>query len=68
MSITSTHNKPILVTGAAGDVDAVGRHITANLLAKGYKVRSAIATYRSLPGQTSFANTGYLPTSSTTSQ
>lgn len=38
----STSNRPILVTGAAGDVGAIGRHLTANLLAKGHKVRALV--------------------------
>jgi uncharacterized protein YbjT (DUF2867 family) len=33
---------PILVTGAAGDIGAVGRNITASLLAKGHKVRALV--------------------------
>lgn len=36
------HDKPILVTGAAGDVGAIGRHLTAMLLAKGHKVRALV--------------------------
>jgi len=35
----STHNSPILVTGAAG---AIGRNLTAMLLAKGHKVRALV--------------------------
>src|SRR5499427_8476103 len=35
----STHNSPILVTGAAG---ATGRNLTAMLLAKGHKVRALV--------------------------
>ncbi len=34
--------RPILVTGAAGDVGAIGRHLTALLLAKGHKVRALV--------------------------
>lgn len=33
---------PILVTGAAGDVGAVGRNVVAMLLAKGHKVRALV--------------------------
>ncbi|GHO87575.1 hypothetical protein KSZ_55810 [Dictyobacter formicarum] len=38
----STHDSPILVTGAAGDVGAIGRNLTALLLAKGQKVRALV--------------------------
>ena len=34
----SIHNRPILVTGAAGAIGAIGRNLTAMLLAKGHKV------------------------------
>ncbi|MCC3158680.1 NAD(P)H-binding protein [Hymenobacter sp. 15J16-1T3B] len=37
-----TPNLPILVTGAAGDVGAIGRHLTAELLAKGHRVRALV--------------------------
>lgn len=30
----STHDSPILVTGAAGDIGAIGRNLTAMLLFK----------------------------------
>ena len=33
MSIRSAHGSPILVTGAAGEIGAIGRHPTAMLLA-----------------------------------
>ena len=33
---------PILVTGAAGDIGAIGRNLTANLLHKGHKVRALV--------------------------
>ncbi|GLS36291.1 NmrA family transcriptional regulator [Mesorhizobium tianshanense] len=36
------HASPILVTGAAGDIGAIGRHVTAMLLAKGHKVRALV--------------------------
>src|SRR5262249_52366817 len=38
----STHDTPILVTGAAGAVGAIGRNLTAMLLAKGHKVRALV--------------------------
>jgi uncharacterized protein YbjT (DUF2867 family) len=36
------HDSPILVTGAAGDIGAVGRNVTATLLAKGHQVRAMV--------------------------
>jgi uncharacterized protein YbjT (DUF2867 family) len=38
----ATHDSPILVTGATGDVGAIGRNLTAMLLAKGHKVRALV--------------------------
>ncbi len=38
----SPHDSPILVTGAAGGVGAIGRTLTALLLAKGHKVRALV--------------------------
>ncbi|GCE29489.1 NmrA family transcriptional regulator [Dictyobacter alpinus] len=38
----STHDNPILVTGAAGNFGAIGRNLTALLLAKGQKVRALV--------------------------
>ncbi len=35
-------NYPILVTGASGDLGAIGRNLTAMLLAKGHKVRALV--------------------------
>ena len=35
-------HSPILVTGAAGAVGAIGRNLTAMLLAKGHKVRALV--------------------------
>ncbi|KAA2239418.1 NAD(P)H-binding protein [Chitinophaga agrisoli] len=35
-------NPPILVTGAAGDVGAIGRHLTAMLIAGGHQVRALV--------------------------
>jgi uncharacterized protein YbjT (DUF2867 family) len=37
-----THDSPILVTGAAGDLGAIGRNLTAMLLDKGHKVRALV--------------------------
>jgi nucleoside-diphosphate-sugar epimerase len=42
MTMKSTHDSPILVTGAAGDIGAIGRNLTAMLLAKGHKVRALV--------------------------
>jgi uncharacterized protein YbjT (DUF2867 family) len=42
MTMNSTHDSPILVTGAAGDVGAIGRNLTAMLLDKGHKVRALV--------------------------
>jgi uncharacterized protein YbjT (DUF2867 family) len=42
MTMKSTSDMPILVTGAAGDVGAVGRHLTAMLRARGHKVRALV--------------------------
>lgn len=42
MTHSTKHDKPILVTGAAGDIGAIGRHLTAMLLAKGHKVRALV--------------------------
>ena len=38
----STHDNPILVTGAAGAIGAIGRNLTAMLLAEGHKVRALV--------------------------
>src|SRR3984893_2424530 len=38
----STNDDPILVTGAAGAVGAIGRNLTAILLAEGQKVRALV--------------------------
>ena len=38
----STHDDRILVTGAAGEIGSIGRHLTAMLLAKGHKVRAMV--------------------------
>src|SRR5438270_2515263 len=42
MMMKSTHDSPIVVTGAAGAVGAIGRNLTAILLAKGHKVRALV--------------------------
>ncbi len=42
MTTTSTDDRPILVTGAAGDIGGIGRHLTAMLIAKGHKVRALV--------------------------
>ncbi len=38
----SAHDGPILVTGAAGELGAIGRNLTAMLLTKGHKVRALV--------------------------
>jgi hypothetical protein len=38
----SAHHIPILVTGAARDLGAIGRNVTALLLAKGHKVMAGL--------------------------
>lgn len=38
----SANDRPILVTGAAGDVGAIGRNLTAMLLTMGHKVRALV--------------------------
>ena len=42
MTTPSQQKQPILVTGAAGDIGAIGRHGTAMLLAKGHRVRALV--------------------------
>lgn len=42
MTTKPAHDRPILVTGAAGDIGAIGRNLTAMLLAKGHKVRALV--------------------------
>src|SRR6516162_6890834 len=42
MMMKSTHDSPILVTGAAGAIGAIGRNLTAILLARGHKVRALV--------------------------
>jgi uncharacterized protein YbjT (DUF2867 family) len=38
----SAHGSPILVSGAAGDIGAIGRNVTAMLLAQGHTVRALV--------------------------
>jgi uncharacterized protein YbjT (DUF2867 family) len=40
--MNTSNESPILVTGAAGDVGAIGRNVTAMLIAKGHKVRALV--------------------------
>src|ERR1700746_1248060 len=42
MMMKTTHDSPILVTGAAGAIGAIGRNLTAMLLAKGHKGRALV--------------------------
>lgn len=42
MTNQTTHDRPILVTGAAGAIGGIGRHVTEMLLAKGHKVRALV--------------------------
>src|SRR5258708_2676414 len=42
MTMEHTPNTPILVTGAAGAVGAIGPNVTEMLLAKGHKVRALV--------------------------
>ena len=42
MTTHSEHDSPILVTGAAGAVGAIGRNVTMMLLAQGHKVRAMV--------------------------
>ncbi len=42
MTTSSQQMPAILVTGAAGDIGGIGRHVTAMLLAKGYPVRALV--------------------------
>ena len=42
MMMKSPHDSPILVTGAAGAIGAIGRNLTEMLLAKGHKVRALV--------------------------
>ena len=37
-----SNHPPILVTGAAGAIGSIGRHLTAMLIAKGHKVRAMV--------------------------
>jgi uncharacterized protein YbjT (DUF2867 family) len=42
MNIQASHDRPILVTGAAGAIGGIGRNVTEMLLAKGHKVRALV--------------------------
>ena len=42
MTTQSSHDHPILVTGAAGEIGAIGPRLTEILLAKGHKVRALV--------------------------
>src|ERR1700733_14191998 len=42
MTAEGPHARPILVTGAAGAVGSIGRHLTEMLLAKGHRVRALV--------------------------
>jgi uncharacterized protein YbjT (DUF2867 family) len=42
MTTQSSDDPPILVTGAAGEIGGIGRHLTEMLLAKGHKVRALV--------------------------
>ncbi|WP_287259539.1 NAD(P)H-binding protein [Mesorhizobium sp.] len=42
MAVKPAQGSPILVTGAAGDIGAIGRHLTEMLLAKGHRVRALV--------------------------
>src|SRR5436190_16348117 len=42
MTTQHEHDKPILVTGAAGAVGGVGRNLSEFLLARGHKVRALV--------------------------
>ena len=42
MTANHRHDNPILVTGAAGAVGAIGRNLAEFLLARGHKVRALV--------------------------
>ena len=49
MTTQSSHASPILVTGAAGAVGSIGRHVTEMLLAKGHAVGQSVGLVSKLP-------------------
>ena len=49
MVMKSTHDSPILVTGAAGAIGAIGRNLATMLLAKGHKIRALVRPRTSGP-------------------
>src|SRR5258706_15842190 len=40
--MSTSNDSPILVTGAAGEIGSIGRHLSAMLIAKGHKVRAMV--------------------------
>ena len=40
--MSTSNDSPILVTGAAGEIGSIGRHLTAMLIANGHKVRAMV--------------------------
>lgn len=40
--MSTSNDSPILVTGAAGEIESIGRHLSAMLIAKGHKVRAMV--------------------------
>ena len=42
MAHEQANGRPILITGAAGDIGAIGRNVTASLLEKGHQVRALV--------------------------
>jgi uncharacterized protein YbjT (DUF2867 family) len=42
MKTDTANERPVLVTGAAGDLGAIGRNVTGMLLDKGHKVRALV--------------------------
>ena len=42
LAMSTSNDSPILVTGAAGEIGSIGRHLAAMLIAKGHKVRAMV--------------------------